>query len=65
MIEVIAAIASVLTIGLGLLAESMRRKWVQSDKKAVENAHKIAELLAQRDAGWRSNDPGRVFNPKD
>jgi len=62
MIEAILALATIIA---GLAAEGFRRKWQQADRKAIENAHKIAELLAERDAGWRSNDPGRVFNSKD
>jgi len=60
----IEAILALLTIIAGIAAEGFRRKWQQADKKAVENAHKIAELLAERDAGWANNDAGRVFNSK-
>jgi hypothetical protein len=60
----IEAILGVITVLAGIIAEAMRRKWVQADKKAVENAHRIAELLAERDRGWRDADPGRVFNSK-
>lgn len=58
----IEAILGAITILAGIIAEAMRRKWQQADRKAVENAHKIAELLAERDRGWRDNDPGRIFS---
>ena len=62
--RMIEAILGVLTVLVGIVAEAMRRKWVQADRKAIENAHKIAELLAERDRGWRNNDAGGVFNSK-
>ena len=62
MIEVIAAIAGVLAVGLGLIAESMRRKWRTADEKNIELAHKYAKLLEERDQGWRTSDPGRIFS---
>jgi hypothetical protein len=61
MIEAILALATIIA---GLAAEGFRRKWQQADKKAVQNAHRIAELLQERDAGWRDSDAGRVFNSK-
>ena len=62
MIEAVADIASVLAVGLGLLAESMRRKWRRADEKQIETARLYAALLNERPNGWASNTPSGVFN---
>jgi hypothetical protein len=59
---VIEAILALLAIVAGFAAEAFRRKWKHEEQHNIELAHRYAKLLEERDAGWRTSDPGRIFS---